>query len=482
MSDQRHRLQDMFSEPVRYANFGGVLTRMHVRGLRCHVNTTVDISSPITAFCGLNGTGKSTLLQLAAAAYRSPGGGQRPFYIKDFIVFGPLDPHAIADDATVEYSYCPKGAGARTLTLTRRPDTRRWRGYTKRPQRWVFFGGNGLYLPRIEQRDFVVRDAVRLTLGKSRALQGPSPQWTSQILGQAYDTITANTVTAGTHTDEVISVAKGAISYSEAHMGYGEARAQFLVDTMESLLKRSLVLIEEPETSLHPSAQFEFGRYLVDVVCRKRHQVFLTSHSEYILAALPSASILYLKRSSGGIEIIPGITPMQAKSMMTEGHLKALDVLVEDQCAASVLREILLRAGPDFLNCVGITQVGGAETIQTTMGALKKTGLTVAAVRDGDKPEKRSENMFKLPGTLPPEKAIFASPAVRSYVLSTYGLKLGDFLASIGDRDLHEWFEQLAARVNQSEVALIAEMARAFVGELPESELGLAKLLMEASR
>ena len=56
-------------------------------GVRCHTNTLIEVQSPITAFCGLNGTGKSTLLQLAAVAYRGAVGvaGGR-YHIASFIL------------------------------------------------------------------------------------------------------------------------------------------------------------------------------------------------------------------------------------------------------------------------------------------------------------------------------------------------------------------------------------------------------------
>ena len=72
MPDQRNQLQTMFELGNRWGCFGELLTRIRVQGVRCHSDTIIEIDSPIAAFCGANGTGKSTLLHLAAAAYRSP--------------------------------------------------------------------------------------------------------------------------------------------------------------------------------------------------------------------------------------------------------------------------------------------------------------------------------------------------------------------------------------------------------------------------
>jgi hypothetical protein len=190
-------------------------------------------------------------------------------------------------------------------------------------------------------------------------------------------------------------------------MGYGEGRSQYLINQLELLDDKALVLIEEPETSLHQSAQYEFGRYLVDVSIRKGHQIFLTSHSEWILNALPPASIMYLNKGESGIDIIPGLTPIQARSLMTQGHSKALTILVEDNFAKAILGEILRRTDPNFLTTVGIHAVGGADEITKTIRSLQDSGICMAAVLDGDQAQVPKHNIFKLPGTNLPERSIW---------------------------------------------------------------------------
>jgi hypothetical protein len=92
----------------------------------------------------------------------------------------------------------------------------------------VFFTGAGHYLPKIEQRDFVVRYARRLQVLKHVPVASEVLAWTARILGQSYDSISANTVDylrKSRHRQaEVMSVQRQGIEYSEAHMGYGEGR------------------------------------------------------------------------------------------------------------------------------------------------------------------------------------------------------------------------------------------------------------------
>src|SRR5437870_2771728 len=133
MSDPRSALQSKYEEPARFANFGEVICRMSVMGFRCHRNTIIEILSPITAFCGMNGTGKSTLLQLASTAYVPPDLNSPRYYINSFLVVGTLDPDPFTDDARVEFKYWQNDRNQKTLTITRRAQTRRWEEYTRRP-------------------------------------------------------------------------------------------------------------------------------------------------------------------------------------------------------------------------------------------------------------------------------------------------------------------------------------------------------------
>lgn len=483
MNDQRNKLQELFSVGHRYANFGDVIARMHVQGFRCHSNTAIDFQSPITAFCGLNGTGKSTLLQLAAVAYRSPDHDSNTYTIASFMVLNPIDTRPFRTDAQVEYGFWANDRRLKPLTLSRNELSQRWQGYLRRPARLVFFTTIGSYLPKIEQRDFMVREARNLMISAPIEVSERIRRWTCEILGQHYDKVLTYTVSTAHQSGSIMSVQRGGVTYSEVHMGFGEARAQYLVSHLENLPNQSLVLIEEPETSLHPSAQYEFGRYLVDVAIVKRHQIMLTTHSEFILEALPSSSRIYLDRTASGIVPKAGLTSGQIRSLMAGGSVKALTVLVEDVCAEAVLTEIIRRVDPNFLFSIEIHPGGDEKSIATTVRTLIKSGIPIAAVRDGDQGDSPKDNLFKLPGSLPPEKELFHSSAVHEYIRTTYGIDLDDFMAGMGPADHHEWPNRLAQKLNHNVDALLNELARVYAKELPESFTeGLINLLKEAPR
>lgn len=483
MNDKRNILQNMFLPSNRFTNYGNILMRLRVTGFRCHDNTIIDIENPITAFSGINGAGKSTILQLAASAYAPSLEKGKKYYLSNFFIVGTLDPKPFNENASVEYNYLDAGVRPKIVTLTRNDNTKRWRGYARRPTRDVFFAGVGLYIPQTEQRDFFFRNAEKICVQDTCQVDSRIKEWTCKILGYSYDNISSNIVECFKREGQIMTVQRSGTSYSEAHMGYGEGRIQYLINALEILPEKSLVLIEEPETSLHPSAQHELGRYFVDVACHKKHQIMITTHSEYILEALPSQSRIYIKKDSDGTTTIPGLTALQAKSLMAAGHTKALFVLVEDKYAKAVLSEMLRRIDPDFLVSISINPVGDKDIIGKTARTLKSTGLPVVAVRDADKDDQPSDNIFKLPGTLPPEKEMFNNEQVKKFLSEFYKINFDDYSTSLSGVDHHYWFERLSNSLNLEEDVLVNEAARIYAHNIREEEcVTLAKLLKEATR
>lgn len=60
-----------------------------------------------------------------------------------------------------------------------------------------------------------------------------------------------------------------------------------------------VIIVEEPESFLHPSAQAEFGRVLQDLAEEFRVQVLVTTHSPYLLnLKAPSSNILLRRRTA----------------------------------------------------------------------------------------------------------------------------------------------------------------------------------------
>ncbi|WP_138504568.1 ATP-dependent nuclease [Nostoc sp. PA-18-2419] len=472
--DKCNDLKSKFQEGNRSNNFGNILVRMHVQGFRCHTNTIIEIESPITAFCGLNGVGKSTLIQLAATAYIGQS-QQDTYYLSSFINSHKFDPHPFTTHAKVEYNYYQENSVSKQLTISRKQEGG-WQGYNRRLKRKVLYIGVSSYLPKVETSDFTTRYPAEIELVSSISVEQHIKEWTCKILGKNYENIETHTFKLRKRTEKINSVQHNQVNYSEPHMGYGEARSQYLIRVIESLPEKSLILIEEPEISLHPSAQYQLGCYLVDVTLRKGHQIFLTTHSEPLLSALPSQSRKYLEKTQNGIRCLDGLPPSQAHSLMSDGYSKALVIFVEDEktksTAKAILAEIIRRIDPNFLSTVGIYPAGDCNTVKNTVKALNDTKIKVAGVLDADQQAIPKQNIFTLPGKLAPEKELFNNQQVKTHIQKEYQLNLDDFQYScLVDINHHQWFEKLAQKLSIEEIGLVTELSRVYVQSLPEIDI-----------
>lgn len=470
MTKEHEKLQKKFLPENRAANFGRILIRMQVARIRNHRQTDIHFQSPITAITGLNGTGKSTLLQLAACAYKGLTNGEA-FSITDFIVPNPLDPSAFGRVPMVLYTFFIDESKTRRRGLYRRQ--KRWSGYERRLQRDVKFIGFRDLIPRIEQTDFVIRQAKKLQITKSESLPSHAKESISKILGSNYEDVVRSDVTYGTNTKSVFGLKRAGTQYSEIHMGYGERRCLYLINQIEALPKQSLILLEEPESSLHSRAQIEFANYLVQASLRHGHQIIMTTHSEHILSALPVESRIYLHRTADSkIEIFAGLASSQVRSLLSEGRHTALQILVEDEVAKAVLRALLRQADPGLLKCIKIHAVNmGAQQLRQVAKGLENTHLPIAVVLDGDMPASEKEHVFKLPGTRPPEKEIFDCENFAELVKTEYGTNLPDFLAAeAAGTDHHNWFGRLSEKLNESIDVLINKGAEAYLLSVAEDE------------
>lgn len=76
-------------------------------------------------------------------------------------------------------------------------------------------------------------------------------------------------------------------NFCEYNSGSGEFLVATIVREVEKAPNNSIVLIDEPEVSLHPRAQYRLVEYFFDAIKRKHIQMIVTTHSEHIVEMLP---------------------------------------------------------------------------------------------------------------------------------------------------------------------------------------------------
>lgn len=94
------------------------------------------------------------------------------------------------------------------------------------------------------------------------------------------------------------------LNYSEAFAGRGEFAVVRLVYEITKAEKYSLILLDEPEVSLHPGAQEKLLEFLLKQTLEKKLQIVLSTHSPKFVQFLPENAIkLFLPSNNGRFKI-----------------------------------------------------------------------------------------------------------------------------------------------------------------------------------
>ncbi|MCV7277178.1 ATP-dependent nuclease [Mycolicibacter arupensis] len=460
--DNVRRLAAKYKPDNRYPNFGPIVQSLDVRGFRGVADLSLTFESPITAFSGMNGTGKSTIAQLMTCGYRKAvNAALSRFYVKDFFPVSAADPEPFTSDAQVIYTYCvEKGAEAQRVTVSRQ--TKEWSGYKRQPERSCYYIGFTQFIPKVERRDLSFYRGSALELGETRPLTAEAAGNVATILALPYDDLNFTEVIHSSRRAELAMATRSGRRYSENHMGFGEGRVVYMVNTMESAPAQSLFVLEEPETSLHGDAQRRLARYLVEVSFRRGHQIIITTHSAAILSELGRDSVVYLQRRPGGeIKAAPGLSTYQIDSYLHGAADKNKAVIcVEDSFARHLAIEIIRRCDSHLLAGSKVLPIGSAQDIPAAVDLLRSAGLRAVGLRDGDMPP-AGEFIHNLPGDAPPEKVVFNDPKVQAHFADEpYSTSVPEALSGVNDH--HEYLGAIATKLMLDESYVATEACRVY--------------------
>lgn len=187
--------------------------------------------------------------------------------------------------------------------------------------------------------------------------------------------------------------------YSEAFAGSGEYSVICMVDAILRAAPKSLILLDEPEVSIHPRAQEKLMEFLFQETSAKKLQVIVATHSPYIIKDLPVGAIKLLRQNhKGRIFVKDDIYAAEAFLAVGASTCK-LTVLVEDLCAKLVLEACLRNMDKiDYFNVCPVGMRYGAE------GMLRHDAPTyffaksenVVYCLDGDQRKKYDEDSCEL--------------------------------------------------------------------------------------
>lgn len=216
-----------------------------------------------------------------------------------------------------------------------------------------------------------VNNTVRTWHGRSTTnldtLSITELNWVNKVLGKNY--ISAQIVEHDLFNNAGYSIifTKSDSSYSEAVAGSGEVSVVNCVKKTLRAENDSLILLDEPEVSLHPGAQTALRELLFHVIVTKGCQVIMSTHSEHFVQGLPNNAIKLFQHEEPTCtyNIINSCSPEQAFLRLgSELHNTRRKIYVEDVLAKELVIEAVKEIDPEVINNIDvIAYPGGADTI-----------------------------------------------------------------------------------------------------------------------
>lgn len=155
------------------------------------------------------------------------------------------------------------------------------------------------------------------------------------------------------------------LKYSEAFAGSGEFAVSILVHKVMDCAKTSLILLDEPEVSLHPAAQCSLMKFLSDQALKNKHQIVISTHSSSIIKDLPKEAIklFCLNDKLGKVDVLQNVSPEESFFILGE-RIEKKTVIVEDRLAKKFVEKALKVGGPGLSNSFEVKYCpGGAGSI-----------------------------------------------------------------------------------------------------------------------
>ena len=373
----------------------------------------INFEFPLIVFIGQNGCGKSSCLH---ALYGAPL-NKTPY---DFWFDTKVDPVSYYNEQRKRhsfwYSYKDESGITREVIkarIKRGNDPNYWE--TSRPLKWAgmkkrndrdkpidknvvymdfrselssfdkfFYFGNVKKLKSINKQEYIRKKSISMKKvldGEIEFIKNKNGKvnnslefltkkqlkWISFILGRHYKSAKYLEHTFFQNYGYSVLFSTNYADYSEAFAGSGEVAIVKLVTTILNSPQYSLILLDEPEVSLHPGAQHRLVDFLINEIISKKHQIIISTHSQTITKNLPDNAIkaFYKNPKNNRFKIKENLTYLEAFYYIELPLDTKKNIYVEDNLAKMIIESVIDSFGDETKNIFRVQfHPGGESTIK----------------------------------------------------------------------------------------------------------------------
>lgn len=190
----------------------------------------------------------------------------------------------------------------------------------------------------------------------------------SKILGRNYKKIRLIKHKLFRNTGNTAIMHSDNLKYSEAFAGSGEFAVVQLVNKIMTAPGKALVILDEPEVSLHPGAQERLIKFIFESIKNNKHQFVIGTHSPSIIKNLPAKAvkILFHEKASGKISISSCKSTDEAFFHLEHEVEKKNLIYVEDKLAQALVHRVISQISQAAVNLFDVKYYpGGASSLVT---------------------------------------------------------------------------------------------------------------------
>ena len=371
-----------FNSENQNLSLASIIINGKIRSLRdCELN----FKYPITAIAGINGSGKSTILALAACGFHNddknfklPSGRLGYYTFGDFFVQtkGELPLTGIKIYYGIRFNNWSKREEGLGYQLRQKPVDGNWNDYSDRIRRKVLFFGLDRVAPHFERSNNMNEKSIFPEF--VNPFQSEILSYASKILEMDYSSL----YNLNYNNYTLPFVTSNEISYSGFNMGTGELIVFQVLNSLFISGRNTLILIDEIELGLHEYAQLKFINQL-KILCEKmKCQVVCTTHSKAVLQSLPPEGCIFVEPSKNKTIVNSNISTQYAIGKLGNRDSKELTIFVEDKTSELILTSWM---NLEVRKRVKIIQIGSYDLLRRQMAAsFQVSNLDCLCVMDGD--------------------------------------------------------------------------------------------------
>ena len=394
----------------------------------------ISFSNGITAICGLNGAGKSTIIAAVKDLLGLNLSESDRHKLKSATVNGQVE----CDNKKIDCSNCN---GKRLCDAGYDLDNIKYLDCDENIQIQVFNIGQANFEELLEQNEEYelspeqIDDICYLT-GK---------RYQSCKIWEFEDIEEIGTV-------PFFKVSIDEMEYDSRSMGRGEHFLFYLFWYINKCNSGTIVIIEEPETYISICSQIHFSNYLGKQIAEKGIQVIVTTHSPFLLE-----HIRIVSRMGNIAMITKPDDDMMAEDILGIAQSYAGTLFVEDRVAYDYLSIILEDKAPYILKKYTIDIAEGGEksiTCRLEFPSSDKIKYNFIGIYDGDMRERLDTSKLNwkwlfLPGNKALEELfreyLHVPENIEKFceVVGKEKQQIITMLATIDGNDYHDWFEEL---------------------------------------